>query len=105
MFTPKFYPSTSAEADFLDAIAAAGLSPPKSIIADDKFHRFASDGSRNDRAGWYVFHHDGERAELFGCVRLEIKRKWCARSRSELSAAEKAVLRRRFIDDQRARDK
>ena len=87
MFTPEFYPSTSAEADFLDAIAAAGLSPPKSIIADGELHRFASESSRrNDKAGWYVFHADGVPAGAFGCWRLGFSQKWCARSRSELSS-------------------
>jgi phage/plasmid primase-like uncharacterized protein len=90
--------------DFMGAIAAAGLSPPKFIVADGKIHRFASDGARGDDAGWYVFHPDGVAAGRFGCWRLGVDQKWCARSRSELSAAEKAELRRRIADDRKARD-
>ena len=89
--------------DFLNAIAAEGLSPPKSIIADGKLHRFASDNSRQrDDAGWYFLHPDDYGA--FGCWRLDIKKTWCSKSRTGLTDAEKAELDGRIADAKKARD-
>ena len=41
---------------FRDEIQTAGLTPPDVIKTDGKLHRFASNGKRNDDAGWYVLH-------------------------------------------------
>ena len=43
---------------FLNAIQAAGLTPPDVIQPDGKLYRFARNGKPNDDAGWYVFHDD-----------------------------------------------
>src|SRR5687768_990691 len=63
---------------FHDAIEAAGLTPPLSIVPDGKLHRFASNGKRNDDAGWYVLHTDGIPAGCFGDWRGGITQTWCA---------------------------
>ena len=42
------------EQAFQSAIAAAGLTPPDTIIADGKIHRFTTNGKRGDDAGRYV---------------------------------------------------
>ena len=47
------------EQEFQAAIAAAGLTPPDSINADGKIHRFSTNGKRGDDSGWYVLHTDG----------------------------------------------
>ncbi len=89
---------------FQRAIVAAGLSPPKSIVWDGKLHRFASDGSCGDDAGWYVAHSDGVPSGAFGCWRRGISRTWWARSRNDLSAAEKSEMHCRVAIARKARD-
>ena len=63
---------------FRDAIAAAGLVPPDDVVADGKFHRFASNGKRGDDAGTYVLHMDGVPAGWFRDFRTGIEQKWRA---------------------------
>ena len=96
--------SADTTSDFLAAISAAGLSPPMSIVPDDKFHRFPSDGSRGDRDGWYIFHPDRVPSGAFGCFRRDVSQKWSARLRGDLSPAERTDLRRRVVDDWKARE-
>ncbi len=52
---------------FKTAIAAAGLTPPNSIDADGKIHRFSTNGKPRDDSGWYMLHLDGIPAGAFGC--------------------------------------
>src|SRR5207249_10080750 len=75
---------------FRDAIVAAGLAPPHYIDADGKVHRFASNGKRGDKAGWYFLHLDGIPAGRFGCWRSNISRDWRADIGRKLSPAEAA---------------
>ncbi len=61
------------EIQFVQAIAAAGLTPPPEIVADGRLHRFASNGNASDAAGYYTL-HDGEiPVGSFGCFRSGIK--------------------------------
>jgi hypothetical protein len=80
---------------FRDAIIAAGLTPPDHIEADGKVHRFASNGKRGDKAGWYFLHLDGIPAGRFGCWRSGISRDWCADIGRKLSVGEVAELTHR----------
>jgi len=81
----------NAVSAFRNAIAASGLTPPDTIIADGKRHRFASSGKRGDDAGWYVMHLDGVPAGAFGCWRAGVSEKWRADLDRKLSPVEAAA--------------
>lgn len=81
----------SAAYEFTRAIQAAGLTPPENMVPDGKLHRFASNGRRDDDAGWYVLHHDGIPAGVFGCWRAGIEQKWRADIGRALTPAEEAA--------------
>ena len=57
---------------FIAAIENAGLTAPEAIEADGEIHRFASNGTPRDNAGWYVLFGDGLPAGRFGCFRSQI---------------------------------
>ena len=76
-------------------IAAAGLTPPPTIHADGKVHRFSSNGKRGDDSGYYSFHLDGIPAGMFGCWREGIKHTWCAKSDNDMTQAERGAHRQR----------
>ena len=63
---------------FRGAILAAGIEPPKNIVADGKIHRFSTNGNQNDDAGWYLLHLDGLPAGAFGDWRSNLNETWCA---------------------------
>ena len=81
--------------DFLQAITAAGLTPPANIVDDGQLHRFSSKGKRSDDAGWYVFHSDGIAAGAFGCWRLGLVQDWCSKSPATMTPAEQESHRKR----------
>ena len=89
---------------FRAAIAAAGLVPPAAIVADGKLHRYASDGSRGDDAGWYVMHDDGIPAGAFGDWRTGASQTWRADIGRELSPQEEQAHRRRVEALRRERE-
>ena len=73
------------EQAFQGAIAAAGLTPPDTIIADGKIHRFATNDRRGDDAGWYILHLDGIAAGSFGNWREGCTETWCSIERKAQS--------------------
>lgn len=75
---------------FTNAIQETGITPPNSIIADGKIHRFSSNGKSNDESGWYVFHSDGIAAGSFGDWRTGETKTWCAESAHQLTPSELA---------------
>ena len=75
---------------FIDAIRSTGLTAPEHIIADDKIHRFASNGKKHGDDGWYVYHGNGIPAGAFGCWRSGESQSWRADIDRELTAKEKA---------------
>jgi putative DNA primase/helicase len=80
---PKdFAVASNPEQAFQEAIAAAGLTPPDSIIADGKIHRFTTNGKRSDDAGRYVLHLDGLPAGWFGDYRTGLNQTWCSIERN-----------------------
>lgn len=89
---------------FREAIQSAGLTPPETIEADGQLHRYSTDGTPGDDAGWYVYHDDGVAAGAFGDWRSGLSETWCARSPSELSPAEREAHRRTIAETQRQRD-
>jgi putative DNA primase/helicase len=54
---------------FRSAMRAAGIDPPGVIEADGELHRFSTNGTDSDKAGWYVFHMGDVPAGAFGCWR------------------------------------
>lgn len=72
---------------FIETICQVGLTPPQSIEIDGKIHRFSSNGSKNDKAGYYCLHNNGNNfiAGFFGCWRTGIYQTWSNISRSELN--------------------
>jgi putative DNA primase/helicase len=73
---------------FRGAIRSAGLEPPEVIEADDRLHRFPTNGRVSDDAGWYVLHDDSIPAGMFGDFRTGIKRNWRADIGRPLTFAE-----------------
>lgn len=80
--------ASTPEQAFLEAIEAAGLTPPDEINSDGEIHRFATNGKHDDDAGWYVLHNDGVAVGVFGCWRAGITRNWCSKSTTEMTTAE-----------------
>jgi putative DNA primase/helicase len=89
---------------FRAAILAAGIEPPKNIVADGKLHRFSTNGDRKDNAGWYVLHLDGLPAGAFGDWRSNINKTWCAASETTLTAEQRTELQQFYASVGRARD-
>jgi len=77
-----FAVASKPEQAFQSAIAAAGLTPPDSIIADGKIQRFSTNGKRGDDAGWYILHLDNIPAGSFGNWREGRTETWCAIERT-----------------------
>lgn len=86
----------NASQQFIEAIAAAGLTPPDEIIGDRKIHRFSSNGNKRDDAGWYIFFDDERPAGRFGCNRAQIDATWSAKSTREFTPEEKKAWRDRM---------
>ena len=78
---------------FQRAIAAAGLTPPDTIIDDGAIHRFSTSGKPRDDSGWYTLHTDGIAAGAFGCFRAGLQSTWCAKSDSTMTEAEREAYR------------
>jgi putative DNA primase/helicase len=78
------------------AIAAAGLTPPDTIIPDGKIHRFSSNGKPRDDSGWYMLHLDGIAGGAFGCWRAGFTQNWCAKSDNTMTQAERDTHRARI---------
>jgi len=68
--------SSTVIEDFRTAIQSAGLRPPAVVEPDGKLHRFSSDGTPGDDAGWYVFHSDGVPAGSYGDWRTGVSETW-----------------------------
>jgi putative DNA primase/helicase len=94
---------TSAD-EFRQAIEQAGLHPPSVIYDDGKLHRFASNGDKDDDAGWYTLFTDGLPAGAFGCWRTGLKETWCSKSDRQMTAQERADHRSRLEAIHRERE-
>ena len=92
------------EVQFREAIAAAGVETPPVIVADGKLHRFSSDRTRGDDAGWYVLHGDGVPAGCFGDWRTGLSKSWRADIGRALTKAEVSAHRARVAAMRRARE-
>jgi len=89
---------------FKTAIAAAGLTPPDTINADGKIHRFSSNGKPRDDSGWYMLHLDGIPAGAFGCWRAGFSQNWCAKADNAMTHAERDAYKVRIAAMQAQRE-
>ena len=92
--------TTTDQANFLDAIAAAGLAPHKSLAieTDGKIRRYRianeKSGSLN---GWYaVYTNMGVYAGAFGSWKTGESHAWCSKAKNEISPAEREALKLRY---------
>ena len=89
---------------FRTALHNAGLRPPEAIEPDGKLHRFASNGTPRDDAGWYVFYADGIPAGAFGDWRTGVSETWRADVGRRLSSQEEQAHRVRLDAMRQKRD-
>lgn len=94
-------------ADFLSAMAGAGLNTADKIEADGELHRFTVDGDpKNTKNGWYVLFLDGVPAGEFGCWKRMAGSSvtWCAKSDTELTPDENKAVRAKIEQARRDRE-
>ena len=90
---------------FLDAIRAAGISPPSEIRADGRLHRYRLEEDRKDQlTGWYVLHLDEPASGAFGSWRTGERHTWTAKVERRLSPEERRTIEARIAADRAARD-
>lgn len=104
---PKAIEPDPPQLQLRDAIAAAGMTPPRDIVLDGKMHRFNS-GTKgkpgHDKSGWYVAYPDGVPAGRFGCWRAGIEVTWRADVGRQLTPADEMAFARRMAEAKAARD-
>ena len=89
---------------FRTAIHDAGLPPPEAIHADGRLHRFPTNGTVGDDAGWYVFHDDAVPAGAYGDWRTNVSETWRADVGRKLSSEEESRHRARMAEIRRERE-
>ncbi len=90
---------SNPEQEFQAAIAAAGLTPPDSINADGKIHRYGADGKPSHKNCWYFLHLDGipwGEAGDWSISGGDAVCHWCAKSEPSMTAVEREAHRRRI---------
>lgn len=104
---PKPIEPDPPQVQLRDAIAGAGMTPPKEIVLDGKMHRFTS-GTKgkpgHDKSGWYVAYPDGIPAGRFGCWRAGIEVTWRADVGRQLSPVDEMAFARRMSEAKAVRD-
>ncbi|MBS0552532.1 MAG: toprim domain-containing protein [Proteobacteria bacterium] len=93
------------EAEFLNAIAAAGLAPVKLIeLPEGRLVRFRVEGDKaGSRNGWAVFHRHPIPAGAFGSWKTGEQHNWKASTNETATPAERAELQRQLQAAQQAR--
>ncbi|SDZ69501.1 hypothetical protein SAMN05518854_11284 [Variovorax sp. YR266] len=81
---------------FAASMAAHGLTPPESLVADGRIHRFSTNGKRSDTAGGYVLHLDQVAAGAFWDWRTGLYATWCSRSADAMTSAERRMHEQRM---------
>lgn len=89
---------------FTQAIEAAGISPPATISADGRLHRFATNGKAEDTAGWYVLFSGEVPAGAFGCWRSGFQSTWSTKHEHDFTLLELHHYRDQIRNAQRQRD-
>lgn len=82
---------------FLQHMAKMLATAPAEIIPDGQLHRFATSKRSTDKAGWYVFHDDGDHAAgAFGCWRSGVTHTWSAKDTAAMTYEERRAHYRRM---------
>ena len=89
---------------FRSEISKAGLNIPNELIADERIHRFASNGKPSDNAGWYVLFPDGIAAGTFGCWREDFKINWCSVDKATLTKSERSEFNKKMAEAKKLRE-
>ncbi|MDG1860714.1 MAG: hypothetical protein P8J49_03845, partial [SAR324 cluster bacterium] len=89
---------------FRSEISNAGLSLPNEIIADERIHRFSSNGKSTDNAGWYVLFTGGIPAGAFGCWREDVKINWCSVDKAILTQSERSEFNKKMAEAKKLRE-
>lgn len=72
---------------FIEAVQAAGLTPPECIKIDGNIQRFSSNGNHHDKAGYYCLFNNGNDfiGGFFGCWRSDVYQIWTNQSEAQLN--------------------
>lgn len=93
--------------EILAAMARDGVAPhnPDALHDDGRLNRYRVDGDKAGTwNGWCVIHLDGIPAAAYGSWKHGVSTTWCARSRDDMSPADREALRQRMDDARRQRD-
>jgi len=96
--------NTAGLEGFRSEISKAGLSLPNEIIADERIHRFSSNGKSTDNAGWYVLFTSGIAAGSFGCWREDVKINWCSVDKATLTQSERSEFNKKMAEAKKLRE-
>ena len=90
---------------FRSAMLEYGITPPDTIIPDDKLHRFKRNGDKGgEKTGFYVLHLDSIASGHFGCWNPPfIKQNWCSKADSAMTEAERQAHQKHIADLKRKR--
>lgn len=89
---------------FIEAMAAEGLTPPKGIEADGKIHRYKPIGDKSStQHAWYIFHMDAPASGAFGSWKFGVSQKWTERREHQMDPIERAKLNARAESNRKAK--
>jgi putative DNA primase/helicase len=95
-------PSMNSILEFHEALDRAGILTAH-VEPDGRLHRCGTVDKPRSKNGWYVFYADEPAAGAFGDWRTGTSEKWTSRDGAGLSAADRAMLKKRLDEAQRAR--
>lgn len=91
--------------NFLSAMAQNEIFTDAPIIPDGNLYRFhVNSDKRHTRNGWYVLYLDGIASGAYGHWKTSISKKWCAKSRNQMSLEQWQSHLQRMEKAQRQRD-
>lgn len=98
-------PSHCVQANFKEALKAAGLHTKDNLLGDGRLRRIHIEGDRHgSKNGWYVLYGGAPAAGAFGCWKRGISESWCVKPERELTQAQREQNRLRMIEAQKARE-
>ena len=96
--------ANSAWADFLAAMASAGIRTKDKVAPSTKIIRFHVEGDKNgSKNGWMVFHEDHPASGAFGSYRFGRSETWSVDKPERMSQEDRAELQRRMAETRRQR--
>jgi len=90
---------------FLSSMAQDQIITNAPIIPDGILHRFHIKGDKmHTRNGWYVLYSDGIASGAYGSWKMSLSKKWCSKSRNQMSIAQWQTHLKKMEEAQRQRD-